>query len=117
MTDPPLLQDGQFALRHIETPNLERVQREAAAEVVERVTQPFLTQVPPHLSIEDLLIEANQAIEIGSKRCEMCVPPVSAMAGPYAPLDGRGNPRLHGMRCAARRRFQPKASVDSQDVT
>jgi hypothetical protein len=41
------------------TRDRERVQRKAAAEVDERVAQPFLAQVPSHVRIEDLLVSRS----------------------------------------------------------
>src|SRR5215208_3622628 len=74
MIDPPTREDGQLALRHVDAGNLERMQREAATDVDERVAQPVLNQVPSHLSIEDLLVEADQAIQVGSDRREVMGP-------------------------------------------
>jgi hypothetical protein len=57
--------------------------RKPAAELDEGVTQSFLTQVPSHVSIEDLLVEANQAIEIGGDRGEVMRSRGQRMAGAY----------------------------------
>jgi hypothetical protein len=64
------------------TRDRERVQRKAAAEVDERVAQPFLAQVPSHVRIEDLLVKPKRRSRIHDLgRSVMTATPLRRLAG------------------------------------